>query len=371
MKNQFKSILAAVLAGLFFSCGSPAGSCDFTEAEPYIVPRYAELFRVRKTDKYVVADVYDPADTIRVFRRYVLYRDEADRPECSDAVAVKIPLETVGCAHSTQIGFLDRLDLLDKISCIGSKSLLESKSAMADRDAGEFYDGFRFDVEQLLQYAPGAVFFTLTGSEDMTPVQSLDIPFIYDMSAWEIHPLARAEWIKFVALFFDESERADSVFAGVARRYNEVAGKIKSAPVRPTVFSGTPYQNVWHVPAGKSYKALLFRDAGLDYAWADDTNTKSLPLDVESVYARCNGTDFWVFESWLSGRRIDALLLSNELFEKFSAVRNHRVIICDTRSEPFYEQGIMEPDVLLSDLIYLTHDGLLPGYAPKYYFFAD
>ena len=35
---------------------------------------------------------------------------------------------------------------------------------------------------------------------------------------------------------------------------------------------------------------------------------------------------------------------------------------------PFYEQGTMEPDLVLADLVSIFHPEIMPNYQPKYYF---
>src|SRR5699024_7991498 len=99
-----------------------------------------------------------------------------------------------------------------------------------------------FDREKLLALSPDAVFFSPGRTENIAALESgLRSPLILELSPWDTHPLARTEWIKFIAEFFDCRAAADSIFAGIEKRYNEVLAEAETNGLRPSVISSLPY----------------------------------------------------------------------------------------------------------------------------------
>ena len=184
-------------------------------------PAYARLFDTRETPQGILVTTYQPADTSKILKRYLLYR-EGHQPDTipPDVVPVRIPLENVAVAHSTQIGLIAALGCEQSIRSIGSRAALERNSVLAEReDLGEFFNGWQFDTEKLLVLSPDAVFFSPGRTEDITTLEKgIRVPMLYDLSPWENHPLARSEWLKFTAEFFDCRAQADSLFAQIEQR---------------------------------------------------------------------------------------------------------------------------------------------------------
>lgn len=358
-----------ILPAVLLLAAACSGEKNAGEKTPEIIkPGYSHLFDTRKTDGGTLVTTYQPADTSKILRKYFLYKGEdipADAPQ--DAVAVRIPLENVGCAHSTQIGLLAALGLEDRIKSVGSKGALEKNSALSGReDLGEFFNGWQFDPEKLLALNPDAVIFSPGRTENVSALEKdMRCPLILELSPWDNHPLARTEWMKFLAEFFDCREKADSVFTGIEARYNAVLEQGKNSSNHPKVLSSLPFQGVWYMPAGESYKSVLFREAGLDFPWKDTQDTGSLSLDMEAVLAQGANADVWFFETGLGASpTLESLKEQNKLYTHFKAYKDGAIFICNTDDVPYFEQGIVNPDKVLSDFVNLPRN---KDYTPYYY----
>ena len=135
----------------------------------------------------------------------------------------------------------------------------------------------------------------------------------------EKYPLGRAEWIKFVALFFEKEKEADSVFAVIEKDYLATMQLAVAAVQKPTVLSGIVYGDAWFMPAGKNYAAHLLNDAGLDYMWKETDSNGFLELSFESVYAKAKDADLWIgVGSFSSLGEIKATEPRYGLFKPFS-----------------------------------------------------
>lgn len=347
---------------------SPSGTKHSATESEVETPTYSHLFDTRNTPDGVLVTTYQPADTTKILKRYLLYKGEqAPGDLAKDIVALRIPLENVAAAHATQIGLIDALGYSDRIKSIGSKAALEARSALATRDdLDEFFNGWQFDTEKLLALSPDAVFFSPGRTEDVAMLEkNVRAPLLYDLSPWETHPLARTEWLKFTSEFFDCRQKADSLFAEIEKRYLSVRQQAQEHHSHPKVLSSLPYQGIWYMPAGGSYKGVLFREAALDFPWEDTAETGSLPLDLETVLAKAHDADVWFFEAGMgSCPTLASLKAQNKLYERFKAFRQGDIFVCDTDRAPYFEQSIVHPDWVLSDFTRLPRE---KDYVPYYY----
>jgi iron complex transport system substrate-binding protein len=160
-------------------------------------------------------------------------------------------------------------------------------------------------------------------------------------------PLGRAEWIKFIALFFNREADATAIFDGIVDEYTALTELAAGAETRPTVFTDSAYEGTWYMAGGDSYTAHLLADAGADYIYKDDESTASLYLDFETVLDDAAGADFWVNANgfWFSPE--DALA-SDERYAEFAAFQNQQVYLNNQRMNAFggidyYESGVASP----------------------------
>ena len=76
---------------------------------------------------------------------------------------------------------------------------------------------------------------------------------------------------------------ADSIFRETEDRYLELKELAKTVTNRPTVISEKKFGSSWYMPAGDSYVAHLYNDAGADYIFKDLPWAGSTPLAFETV----------------------------------------------------------------------------------------
>ena len=160
------------------------------------------------------------------------------------------------------------------------------------------------------------------------------------------------------------------IFDSIANRYEalcQLTQQLKPSQ-RPTIFSGKLYGNIWYMAGGKSYISHFFNDAGASYLWANRPETGSFPLDFESVYQKALNADYWQLLDFFEGN-YTYQRISNEYnpYSHFKAFKNKKVIFCNTRYQNYYEQGMLEPEVILADLIHILHPELLQDHQNKYF----
>ncbi len=359
------------------------GAADGDLFPAKVLPRYAQRFRVEYVANYKVVTVSTPwqgqsgtgqgATPSTASWQYLLVQCGTPRPPgYPDATVIEVPVKTVITTSSTELPHLDALGLVDRLVGHDEFDYVNSPAVRERIAAGHLIEvgsGAGLDLERVIAASPGLLLADSLGTPEFSPLLSklheLGIPVVLAPSFFETTPLGRAEWLLFTALFFNREDRAERLIAEVSARYQALAARGRSAEARPTVLTGGPQGDVWYVPGGQSYAALLLADAGADYLWADDPATGSLPLAVESVFARALAADFWVHPS--SWRSLDEILSVDRRFAELASVQTGRVFSNDARRNPaggndYWETGTARPDLVLADLLHIFHPELLPDH---------
>jgi iron complex transport system substrate-binding protein len=201
-------------------------------------------------------------------------------------------------------------------------------------------------------------------------ISELGMPVVINAEYLEKHPLGRAEWIKFVALFFNKEKEADSVFNGIEKEYLSTLTLASQVSRKPTMLSGIVYGDAWFMPAGKNYAAKLYSDAGMDYLWKETESNGYLELSFESVYTRAKEADLWIgVGSFSSLQEIQATESRYSLLKPFAQkqVYSYNARIGAKGGSEFLELGYLRPDLILKDLVKIAHPELLQEYELFFY----
>ena len=209
------------------------------------------------------------------------------------------------------------------------------------------------------------------GEWDTHPkLEEAKLPYVINSEWNEQSPLGRAEWIKFMAVFFNKESEVNELFQSMVDEYKALADLAAKVTAKPSVFMGAPYQGTWWVSGGGSHAAQLLTDAGADYIWSDDDSTGSLMLDIESVFELAEEADFWINVGYWNS--LDDAKAADDRFTKFSAHEEGTVYNYNKRLGPnggndYLESGSANPHKVLADLITIFHPGLLPEHELYYY----
>lgn len=334
--------------------------------------KYAEGFKINCFTGYKEVIVYNPWVKGSVYARYYLVKDAGINTP-NDGTKIKIPIQTLVSTSVTHFEFLSLLDEIQTITGVCSPKIIYNTEINRRFNVGKITDlgdAFSINVEKTLQLNPGAVM--MSGYNQNDPyakrVSQAGIPVIFNNEWMETSLLARAEWIKFVAAFYDKEKLADSIFTLVDKRYNDLKVKAAGVKTKPTIMSGSDFRGTWYMPAGRNFMSKLFADAGADYFYANDTTVGSLPLSVESVLKNFSQTDIWLNCNYNSVSELVRADSKNALFRpvKLNQVYNFNKRKLLSSANDFWESAVARPDILLSDVIYMLHPEILPEYELVY-----
>ncbi|MGZ3885700.1 MAG: ABC transporter substrate-binding protein, partial [Bacteroidia bacterium] len=244
---------------------------------------------------------------------------------------------------------------------------------VADGKLKELHKGPEINVEQTLLLKPDLILTFGMGNpkKDMNAkVLNAGIPAAISVDHLEETPLARAEWIKFVALFFGKERMADSLFRITEKNYRALKALADTAKQRPGVLTDMKYGDAWYVPGGDSYMSNMINDAGGNYIWKSEKKTGSIPLNFEAVYRKAKDADIWI--NLFMVRSKQELLGYEKRYDLFNAFKtgqlyNNNKVANKNGYSIYWEEGMCSPDEVLKDLISIFHPGLLKGHELKYY----
>lgn len=295
---------------------------------------------------------------------------EPATPE-TGAKIIRTPVRKAVCFSSTQWTGFDILGEIDHVAGISEASYVVNrtvKERVADGQIVEIAANGLIKNELLLNLQADIILYTpsQTGHEailDQTKAELIPWPDYF-----ETDPLGRAEWIKVCGALLQQDKLADSLFSVVESHYNQSKQLVTYQQDKPTIFADKQYSGQWFIPGGKSYVARLFADAGANYVWADNESKASFPIDIETVLSKAAETDFWrIAHAAPKGYAYDNLAEEYELYSRFKAFRERKVIFCNTSTSGYFEKGTYEPHVQLADLISCLYPGFMHGYVPVYY----
>lgn len=333
---RFSRIILGVMVLLLAACsGGRQKNTSVPEGNSY-----ATGFRIEERDTCTMVEVFQPHTT------YI----------------IKTPIKRIATASCTHIGFLDAIGQLGSVVAVCNKDLVYTQLSDSVLDAG---DSMSPNVETIMLADVDAVMVSTYAQGDNASerLNKLGLQVIYNNEWQEATPLARAEWIRFVAAFYGCLPLADSIFHEVERKYlsdKETKYKVQSKNHQSTkIMTGNNFRGTWYVPSGNTYMGTLFKDAGADYPYYDDLRGGSIPLTVESVLSEFADADVWVGSS---ARSMDELARLDEKHTWFKAYKDGRVYnwykqTNSSGGNNFWERGVVHPEEILHDLIVILNNG--------------
>lgn len=338
--------------------------------------KYAKGFTIKHYKTHKEITITSPWPKSKESFKYLLIDEGQAVPEhnASDIV-IQLPINKIVVMSTTNIPALEYLGVDEKLVGFPNTRLISSKKTRARIDNGEIKDlnnALEMNMELLLDLKPDLVvgFSVNGGNKKLDQIQKFGIPLVLDGAWTETDPLGRAEWIKFIAAFFNKREEANKIFNDIEFNYLETKKLVAQIEKKPTVFSGVMFKDIWYVPGGKSFVAKFLEDAKTNYIWKNDNSNGSLQLNFENVLEKANRAKLWIgvglFENKLQMQE------QNLGYTYFNAFKTNNIYNYTNKMGLnggflYFELGPLRPDIILKDLIDIAHPGLLDNY--ENYFF--
>jgi iron complex transport system substrate-binding protein len=350
---------------------------NFDPAKDYfpdkVETEFAENFSVEYHPSYKVVTVRRPSEG-EPDEKYVLVQCGAPRPNLSGdlpkAPVIPVPIKSLFSASSTHMPLLVDLGHVEVLAGIGQARYVTTEPVpewIRKGNVTEYAPNDVIDTELVILKAPSVLMSSGGGSaahsEAYSTLRKAGIGIVANVEWQERSALGRAEWLKFMALFLNEEQKAREQFDKVRDRYMVLKARAGQIPEkeRPRVMTGAVFRGMFDISGGASYVARLIADAGGTYVWADNKATGGTSVDMEAQIARASDADVWINGGdWTS---LKAMLAEETRYRQFKPFQRGNVwlynrILNESGGYDYWSRGITRPDLILGDLIKIFHPDL-------------
>ncbi len=364
-------IILSVTVVLLSSCGGHYFHGQ--EGGDTLSLKYASLLNIVRYDGYTTVEIRHPWKEGKWLHTYVLVpRDQSLPAGLPHGTIIRTPVQraavftTVHCALLTTLGCGEHIVGVADLKYIKIPSVQEGVKQGKIADCG---GGLSPVVEKIIDIKPDVIMLSpFENSGGYGKLEEIDIPLVECAEYMETSPLGRAEWMKFYGMLYGRELQTDSLFAVVDSCYQSMKREAAKIGQGSSVLIDRMVGNVWYVPGGRSTIGQMVKDAGGQYAWADDDRSGSLSLPFETVLERAGDSKVWMFRySSDHEQNYDELLSEHRGYSQLKAFQEHNAYGCNVEQSLFYEESPFRPDYLLSDFIQILHPQAYQQPTLRYY----
>ena len=368
--KALKTIFTVCTIVLLASCGnggSDNGGNSFSQTGTKEANSYAKFFEITTYSNCKVISVINPWDTTRTLQKYVLVDKDSPLPDnLPHGTIIRTPVDNIIMYSTIHASIWEEMGSLEDVVGICEPEYLTSQKAKQLLAEGKIHDcgmATTPNVEKIMDIKGRLIVASPFENGGYGQAEKLGIPIFESADYMENHPLGRVEWIKVFGMLGGKEEIADSLFKRTENSYNSLKQLAAGAVKKPRILSERKYGSSWFIVGGASYIAQMYKDAGADYIFKDNTDTGSVPFAFETVFDKGADTDLWVFK-YAAERPMTYSDLEEEYnpYANFAPFKNRNIYICNTVTTPYYEYIAIHPDYILADYVKMFHPHLLPDY---------
>ncbi len=305
----------------------------------------------------------------------LILRGSEEAPSGYSGAVVRDSALRIVAFSSTNVAMFDRLGVVDRVvgvsglNYISNTIVVERGRGGKVRDVG--YDS-NINFETIAALRPDIVllYSVAGGNNSITnKLDELSIPYLYVGDYVEQSPLGKAEWMVAMGELVGRRALAESEFASIVERYNALKEVASKVVMKPRVMLNTPYKDSWFMPFNSSYIVRLVSDAGGQYAYTKNDSNISQPISMEEAFGLVDSADYWI--NLGSANSLAEFKSQNKLFAGSGIVNsgglyNNTARMSEGGGSEFWESGVVNPDIVLRDLIKIFHPELIQE--PLYYY---
>ena len=368
--QKCKSFLSlCLLIVLLAACNGKKTASISDFSNQLYTPEYASGFSIKGADGYessiiTVTNPWQGADSITT--QLFIARGGESAPEGFTGQVLEGDALRIVAMSSTHIAMLNAIGEAGRVVGVSGIDYISNPVISANRDSiGDVgYEG-NINYELLISLDPDLVLlYGVNGASSMEgKLNELGIPFMYVGDYLEESPLGKAEWMVALSEVVGKRTEGEQVFGGIPVRYNDLKKRVADTVLdAPSVMLNTPYGDSWFMPSTESYVARLVKDAGGDYIYKKNTGNASLPIDLEEAYKLTSEADMWLNVGMANS--LDELRTSCPKFSDTRCFRNGSVWNNNLKTNvaggnDYYESAVVNPDILLRDLVKIFHPELV------------
>lgn len=222
------------------------------------------------------------------------------------------------------------------------------------------------DYEVIKELDPDVVFCS-TGYPDAVTyyeqLRSLGINVVVCNDFLENDPLARLEWMKLIAAFYDKEQIAEKYFSNVEKNIEEVKTQTMMSSYLASVLWSSIFMGKCYVSGGDSYVARMIDMAGGKYIFQDLVGSGASSISLEELYSRGKDCNVFIYAStppYINS--IKEIIDNGPVLADLPVIKSGEVYCF----QPWFYQISDKPDEIIQDLAYIFHTSRFPGYQLKH-----
>ncbi|MFB9077093.1 ABC transporter substrate-binding protein [Flavobacterium procerum] len=371
MKNFLSKLPVVFSLFIVFGCKKNEEKTSEIAIDAKNSIEYASGLSIVKYEGYSVVNVINPWPNADKKFTYILKENDAVVPDSLQKyTTIKVPLETVVVTSTTNIPFLEMLEVENKLVGFPHTDYISSEKTRILIDKGSVKNvgqNEKLNIEQLIDLSPDLI--VTFGIDNNNPMldnlKKSGLNVLIQGDWMEQSPLGKAEWVKLYGSLFGKEAKAKELFDKIVESYNQAKKLVADKPATTKVLYGSMYEDVWYVAKGSSWVAQFMKDAKSNYLWADLEGTGSEGLSFEKVLDKAKTANVWIATG--SAKTLDEFGKSNPHYGEFDAFKNKSVYSFEyklgaTGGTIYYELSPSRPDLVLKDYIKIFHPDLLSSY---------
>ena len=286
------------------------------------------------------------------------------------------PVSSLASVSTTHIPFIEVLGSLDTLKGFSGTHYISSPKVRKRISQNKIKNlGFPLNIEKVIKLNPDLLMAYTLEDPSLTglgKLKKLGQRVVFNGEFKETHPLGRFEWIKFVGALLGKQQMANNIYKVRKDQYLNLKRKVSNQNNKnfPLVLVGRNYQGSWHLPGLNTYLSKLLGDAGAKQPWSKKTTQLFFPLNFETILKETQNTLFWLPQSpWHSKKEIlreDSRYALLNPFKKNHIYTNNKRINSNGGND-YWEGALVNPHLLLKDLVKIFHPELLRTHKLRWY----
>ncbi len=290
-----------------------------------------------------------------------------------DALVVQVPVTRFSLGTFRYGRAAELLGVVDRLVGFGNHTHASVPAILELFEIGKLKRNF--NLEAIAERGTEAHFewyFPASLSRSATH-RRLGIPGIPMAEHLEPTPLARAEWLKFFALFFNKESAAEEAFDEIEEAYEQARLQLTRVDSKPKVLVGAPEKDGWSLHGGRNLGARMIEDAGGQYLGSDNrSGESSIKVQFEAALMDAREADVWLLGPNFSfGNRLEERTVDDPRFAFVPAVSSGRVFVGHAGypdgTNPWWDYALVEPHLELLDLMAIFHPEKHGGRELRFY----
>ncbi|MFT6716921.1 MAG: iron complex transport system substrate-binding protein [Saprospiraceae bacterium] len=261
-------------------------------------------------------------------------------------ISFKNPYAKVVMLNTTYLSYAKSIGVENHVVGIVDVERVKKFSIEAGKIKGVGKNGV-LNMELISSLKPDLIICNSFQLKELSLFDEVDVLVVNEF--WEGHPLGRAEWVKVFGVIFGADKKSEELFLEVKERYQSQL--IVKQQRMPRVYNLSRFSSSYFLPGCESLMSKVLLDTQSDVECIAES-ARSVEISQEQQLSMCGNKDYLLFFDWLPNNR------SHEQVSKELGVQKcfkGDIIYCNTSLNSYFEASIMEPDVVLDNLIQILH----------------